>query len=239
MIVTFTVGGRAEYLRDVLAAWSQVRGAQNAEFVFHVEPGQPAAEQVIRDFTGAFRTTLVRNEERLGVLGNPHSALTRAFGSSFAGFVILAEEDVLPSDDVLEYFSFCAGRYASDAEIAAVCAHQIRSPQGFPSEIFRLSWFSPVLWGTWFSRWDEYIRDTWDFTYERKGWDAALLQEMRARGKRAIFPGLSRSQHIGKNGGAHCSPSFFPQTQSQSWFRHYERSGYTEVDPPADAHEEK
>ena len=68
------------------------------------------------------------NRLRQGVLGNPWLALDHAFGVSPdlhgpRDFAILAEEDLIVSPDVLEYFTWCQ-RYADDP----ICAGRDHLP---------------------------------------------------------------------------------------------------------------
>ena len=58
----------------------------------------------------AAETTITINPQRYGVLGNPWHAFNDGFAVS--DFVVLAEEDLIVSEDVLEYFAWCRACYA-------------------------------------------------------------------------------------------------------------------------------
>ena len=69
MVVTFTVWNRPHYLRQVLDAWSAVRGIGGAVLEFHCEPGCDEAVDLCLGVGFAERHVLV-NKERLGAAAN-------------------------------------------------------------------------------------------------------------------------------------------------------------------------
>ena len=99
MIIAFTVNNRPHYLKETLASWEAVRGIGDAHLVFRCEPHCPEAVSLCQEVTFADRIVTV-NRERSGVLANPWHALEQ--GSALGEFVILAEEDLIVSPDVLE-----------------------------------------------------------------------------------------------------------------------------------------
>jgi hypothetical protein len=128
---------------------------------------------------------------------------------------------------VLEYAAWAA---AEDAAVLAVCAHRLGpAPVDDPAAVAREAWFSPIVWGTWASRWDGLLRDTWDHTYAHRGWDWRVNSLIAAHDLAVVKPALSRSQHIGRLGGAHCTPGFFPETVSETFREHYGPQAYRET----------
>ena len=221
MIVAFTVNDRPGYLRQTLDSWSRVRGIGNCMLVFRCEPGCPEAAELCEtvDFAPALT---VRNHLRAGVLANPWRALEHGFfmhgaqrGYPFADdFVVLAEEDMVVSPDVLEYFTW-AQRYRDDQQVLGVTTYQHHERPGGLAGAGPADWrdeneFHFWVWGTWRDRWHNHIRDTWDLTYARKGWDWDLRDRLvLGAGMTMIAPSLCRSQHIGREGGTHCTPDQF------------------------------
>lgn len=172
---------------------------------------------------------VIVNPRRLGVLSNPWHALDLCF-SRGAPFAVLAEEDTPVADDVLEYLAWARAAYEADRQVAAVCAHYLGRPAaGDPAAVIRDRLFSPVVWGTWADRWAALLRDTWDHDYEHNGWDWHINSLLAGRDLRVIKPALSRSQHIGEHGGAHCTPGFYPQTVAASFREHYDPQVYREI----------
>jgi hypothetical protein len=236
VIVAFTVNNRPWYLRQTLDSWAKVRGIADADLIFCCEPGCPEAVNACRAVDFA-RTTMVHvNPQRRGVLANPWRALSLAFGLH-PGFAVLAEEDLTVSTDTLEYFTWCQ-RYASDPTVLGVTTYQHHEiPGGLPG-VGQADWARDDrwhfwVWGTWPDRWQAHLRDSWDTTYEetgagpaQRGWDWKFRNQLiRRDGMTMIAPSVPRSQHIGRDGGAHCTPGQFQSLLS---------IGYTADVPPQD-----
>jgi hypothetical protein len=199
--VAFTVSGQRErYLRRTLESWRRARGVQDWSFVFSLEP----CEQVFpiaafRDWAVASfpDVTVLVNRTRQGCARNTRQAMGYCF-SEGAGFAVLAEEDIEVSADVLEYFSWAAGKYEG-AGLATVCSHVKASDGGRPDQVTRASWFSPLVWGTWWRTWQEFVAPTWGGCFtNREAWDTNLRAEIQAAGMDSLFPVLSRSLHFGE-----------------------------------------
>ena len=126
MIIAFTVWNRPDYLRETLASWEKVRGIGYARLLFCCEPGCPESVQVCEEVAFAPRAVIV-NPQRYGVLGNPWNALDTGFRED--EIVILAEEDMIVSPDVLEYFTW-AQRYRYDPKVLGVTTYQHHERSG-------------------------------------------------------------------------------------------------------------
>lgn len=224
--VIFTVCQRPYYLRESLEHWSKVRGINDWRLIFMIEPTRVVNEQVkvIDDFSHSNKQ-LIFNKERLGVLGNPWHGFEKSFNSG-SHFTVLAEEDILVSEDVLEYFTFCIKEKTSDPEILTVCSNlrQKEFEEDREHEILSDIRFDPLIWGTWKDRWDNVIRDSWDHDYstgdgnQGAGWDWNLnTRIMPSKGLKSLFPVNARSQHIGRLEGTHCTPNFYEETTSPSF----------------------
>jgi hypothetical protein len=219
--VSFTVHNRPDYLSETLDSWLQVRS--DMQWLFRCEPGCPAAVSTCRSFT--MPSTVTVNPVLLGVLANPWHALEDAFATG-ADFAVLAEEDIIVSPDALEMFAWCQ-RYRDDPSVLAVSLHQRDAQPGGLAGVTTARWdydgAHMWVWGTWRDRWENLLRDDWDFAYTengggplQRGWDWRIrnkwcLQE----GMRVIAPSISRAQHIGKYGGAHATPAQFAGLKSR------------------------
>ena len=222
MIIAFTVNDRPEYLRQTLESWSKVRGIENAYLVYQHEPDCPEALRVTDSAIPLALSHRLVNKKLAGVLRNPWLALKTAFEFHDADFAILAEEDLVVSPDVLEYFTWCQ-RYRDDPNVLGVTTYQHHEQPGGLSGVREADWSRDDqwhfwVWGTWRDRWQNLIRDDWDFTYrsdcgcppDRRGWDWWIRNHLiRDAGMKMIAPSMCRSQHIGKFGGAHCTPDQF------------------------------
>jgi hypothetical protein len=217
-VIAFTVCHRPAYLAWVLQSWRDVRGIGDAHLIFRCEPGCDEAVALCEAVDFAERTVIV-NPERFGVLGNPWQALNCGF--AVADYVILAEEDLIVSTDALEYLTWCRDRYQDNPEVLAVTTHQYAEqpggvagvmPQRFDQDPDPHFW----VWGTWRDRWENSLRDDWDFTYRARGWDWRVKDYwLMTRGMRLMAPCLSRSQHVGRLGGVHCTPDQYETMRSR------------------------
>lgn len=215
--VVFTLHQRPFYTRQVLESWTQVRGVENWRFYFRIDPSSQTEQQVsiIKEYEERLPVEGYNvNHEKLGVLRNPHRALSQTF---FEGhqYVVLAEEDVEPATDALEYFEFAK----THDQFLAACAWS--DGVGLSAEnVSPRKWFNPWLWGCSEAMWRGIIELTWDLDYstgdERGpgGWDCNLgLRVVHDYDMEVLFPHAARSQHIGKWLGVHQDPNQFGEQE--------------------------
>ena len=227
MSVVMTAHARPDYLRETLESWSRVRGLEDLisrRVCIDPSDEQETAAALAWDHGWDVRV----NASRLGVLVNPVESVGAMFREPLgADFVILAEEDVVVSADILEYFAW-AQQFLGDPSVVLVCAHTRTGElpgKPAPDVVRRLPGFASVLiWGCWRGDWLRLIEPTWDRDYssaavgEPGGWDHNLQRILRRAGLFSVAPDQSRSDHIGEHGGTHCGPAFFPHTQDP-WYR--------------------
>ena len=233
-LIAFTVSGmREKYLRATLDSWAKVRGIKGVRMLFMVEPTvmdmNAFCEFLSRNFPGS---VVWVNEERLGCLDNTRAAMDKGFGLD-AEFVVLAEEDLDVSDDVLEYFAF-AQKYRSDENIAAVCAHTYQAGKKSPAHgVFTAHWFSPLVWGTWQPQWEDFIRPLWaGTTGNDQAWDLNLRLQIVRTEKYCAFPGRSRAIHRGVAStltSALLAEHFYRASLSNCYSPHYDPQDWHEI----------
>lgn len=254
--VVMTVCDRPDYLRQALESWLQVDGVGWVDWWFMLEPTeqQGACWTLVSQFCraldrdtwrdlflhgGAGSRTIWPNERRLGVLENPYQGLKLAFNSG-AEYVVLAEDDVLVSRDVLAYHAWAAQEFApwnrQTPPPLAVCSHQMEQ-RGDEYGVLRSGKFDPLVWGTWAEAWREVIEPTWDHDYssgpgggQQAGWDWNINRQLTERGLTVVKPAQSRSQHIGEHGGTHCTPDLYPATVSRCFTAEREPGDYCLID---------
>lgn len=219
--LVFTAYNRPVYFEPVLASWANVRGFTDWHPAVHLEPGP--IQHTMTDLATRHGLTVTVNPYRRGVLSNPWHALNSAFLAG-AEFVVLAEDDVLVCTDTLDYFTWAATEFAAD-HVLAVCACT-KDPHCDPADTNRVQanqWFNPLVWGTWATRWNTVLRDTWDHDYSsgtahqpQSGWDWNINLRLM-NGFTIISPRASRSTHIGKHNGAHMIPADFDESTSPTF----------------------
>lgn len=224
LVIAMTVNNRPQYLRETLRSWERARGVEHALFVFACEPCCQEALEVCEGFRAA-RREVFRNPQQQGVLRNPWWALTRAFGYG-QDFAVLAEEDMVVATDTIEYLAWARGEYRNEPNVLAVSTHSERPAGGDPRMVRRIPHFSGWVWGTWADRWAK-IGPDWDTDYRHRGWDHRLTDHWcKELGMTVATPDVSRSQHIGREGGTHCTPAMFEGLLAPSFQAEVGRSPY-------------
>lgn len=204
--VVFTCNDRPEFLKETLESWEKVRGIETWNKWIFVEPSSRRDEVLRLINHSSLDFTVVLNEWKFGVLHNPWAALDTAFynGSDFA---VLAEDDIIVSTDVVEYFTYASTQYSPEEFLAVSAFTSVES--GDPSKLVKAPGFGGLVWGTWRQTWYDHLRDTWDHDYsthngvpgEQSGWDWNINTRIPFQtGKKFISPDVSRSRHIGRYG---------------------------------------
>lgn len=209
----FTVYDRVNYFQQTLYTWRDVRGLQDWDVVFSIEPS-PVLHNMLEEIqlfiedTGIDATIIV-NPERYGVLHHPWVALQNLFINDSYDFVVRAEDDLIVSDDILEYFSWAAEQYKDDDDVATVHGMSFDQHGENPERVARVAGFNPWIWGTWREHWLEYISPSWDHDYStfnvypgnQSGWDWNLNTRVFPALKFVgIYPEVSRVDNIGVYG---------------------------------------
>lgn len=215
--IVMTVCQRPYYLKPVLDGWEKVRGVRDWPFIFMVEPTptRDAMLRIIEEFDHPNKI-VIQNPVRLGVLSNPHAGLNNAFYMYDSDFVVLAEEDLLPSTNALEYFEFGSNQCRGMPSVLAVCA-QGEGDQ--PDQLEFKASFKVWLWGTWKDRWENLLSDTWDHNYSSgdqmtSGWDWNIeLRIIPQYHLMCLFPKASLVDNLGKWGGAHAIADEYDATR--------------------------
>lgn len=220
--VLFTVFNRVDYLKETLESWSKVDLIKDYDFCFYVEPSNVSKQitDLIYNFEDKtdINFSIHYNESILGTGGNTWRGFTDLFKKYY--FVVLAEDDVIVSKDILRYFDAAEKMYRDDDEIAIISANTKWGTTD-PTLVVREQGFNGLVWGTWKKYWDNYFAPNWDKDYSsdpiHNGWDWHLnLRIMPSNGLKNINPLASRSNHIGIN-GMHCDDIMFKDTQSPSF----------------------
>jgi hypothetical protein len=217
--IVFTVFDRVEYLKDTLKSWGEVRNINSCDIYFKIEPSlnQQSIIDIINNFDNYRGSTssILINKTVIGNGFNTWESFEYLFEKY--DFVILAEDDIVVSKDIIEYFDVTETMFREDSEVAIISANT-KLPVEDPSKVIRQQGFNGLIWGTWKKYWVKYFRENWDKDYssdtQQCGWDWHLnLRIMPSNGLKNINPMASRSNHIGIN-GIHCDKTIFDETQS-------------------------
>jgi hypothetical protein len=224
--ILLTAYDRPHYLAPVLDSWMEVRGFDDWPLHVFLEPGHRADEMAaLCEQTKHPELTIHRNASILGVLENPYQGFDHLFNELDYDFVLRIEDDLLVSEDVLEFFSWVAETYIDDEGI--LTAIGFTQEDGEPDRVRRTPSFSPWVWGTWRDRWNDVIGPTWDHDYStfngspgnQAGWDWNLnTRIIPSLGYESIYPLASRVQNIGEY-GVHGTPENLLTTTSFERYR--------------------
>jgi len=222
--IFFTIYNRIEYLKPTLEQWLEVEDIVDYDIYFRVEPSEILDDvlneiELFRNKVNAHSHVIV-NDQKQGCARNTWNGFNELFHRY--SFVILTEDDILPSTDTCKYFTFLENKYREDDEVIIISANY--EFDGYSDLLVsKVGIFRGQIWGTWKDRWNKYIKDTWDFDYSSgenggpSGWDWNLsLRVLPNNNLKSIVPHSSRSQHVGVI-GLHCDESIFELTQMKSF----------------------
>lgn len=230
--IMMTAWRRPQYLRKVLQSWSQVRGIRDVPIKVFLEPSDRQGQMLeliyeAQDW-GVLDIGVHENPERLGVLVNPVESAGRMFRENTdLQYLIFAEEDLIVSNDVLEYFRWADKEFRDREDVLIACAHTTEGAkkEASPEEVHLGTRFRCWIWSTWRDRWEKVLEPTWDRNYgsaqherDGAGWDYNIDSRIIPRGDyKTVLPAASRSQNIGKFEGVHADPSTYVHTLNPSF----------------------
>lgn len=216
---------RPDYFRQVVDHWAGVRGLDDWNPWVSLEPSRVQEHMLALAHAAGFPARL--NLHRHGVLHHPWVIMEDVFAGG-ADFCVIAEDDVLVSDDILEYYEWAAKRFVDEHVLAvnsAIFYETVASTD--LNRVVVHDQFTPMCWGTWASRWRSVLRDTWDHDYSsgtpqhpQSGWDWNINLRVIPQGVwQVVSPVASRSDHIGAR-GVHTTVVSFPGSRSATFARH-------------------
>lgn len=237
---------RPDYFRRTLDAWGDVRGVQDLqEVVIRLARSERMMEselmQLAMEARGLFglplRVELDGPDDSLGhgqdrALGNQ---IRQCFKNPLTGFVICCDDDILVSDDVLEYFAF-----ARSYNPSAVCAHNNLGQGWSPlwndadadQQLVRMvPEFTSWCWGTTIGAWEHVWLPNWDWDRSsgshplEHGWEWQM-HRIANSGVLIAVPDASRCLNIGQYGGDFAIPGDHWKTQAHSYRQHRDPVSY-------------
>jgi hypothetical protein len=247
--VIVTACRRPDYLRRTLASWHATRGLDRIRsftIALGVHPDAWHAQiQVIDAFRQASglgsRLRVKVDSDAARRSNGMHRAIGEAANHVLADpavqFLVFGEEDIVVSDDTLEYMTWAGRQFAADRSVLTACAHNVggqgwdrREPAddaGADQESVRLlPYFNAWCWGTWRDRWEQVLESRWDWDCNSGGamdsgydWNVAT-RIIPQGGYVCAVPDASRSQNIGQHGGWASNAETWAFSQAQSFRPH-------------------
>lgn len=198
-VIVVTLAYRPEYTRLLIKALEECRGIEQYKVYFHIEPVSKEVIQIAQE--AKLDKEIEINKGIKGCTRNHLDAFSKGF--YYTDYVILFEDDTIPSKDALQYFEWCK-THADDPRCGWVSGWNQRAPNS--DEYTRVSIRNSMRpWGfaIWKDRWEEALKlwrpkiPHWDMWL----WHEALL------GRYEVYPRLARVQNIGSKQGSNV-PNF-------------------------------
>lgn len=247
--IGFTVWNRPDCLSKSLDSWAENDFSMIGAVHFFVEPSEERENvlAVIDRFAGKITCPVVvhLNPEKYGVLKNPWIVFDNLFRVQGCGFVILAEDDFVVSNDATRWLAWSAAKFKESEHILAACCKNHAHKSHAPDEACITPAFGGNIWGTWWHQWERFLRDTWDFDYSSgkkgpgketpSGWDWNIGTRIMPQNKLScVMPVNSRSYHIGRS-GVHTVPHHYEMTVVTNFISGVPKDiEYKLVDVPSD-----
>jgi hypothetical protein len=199
--LTMTICNRPEYLRQTLDALKQNDLSHFDKLYFGIEPGNKEVENICRSVN--FIDTHVHvNPKKLGVRNNPYLLLKRVFkhGSKFNLYL---EDDMLISPDATKLSLWYEQLENINEYVCLTLFRKDYDTKDYEG-ITTSSAFSALGFAINNYQWINYFAGNWFI--DPRGWDWSIRQYIDRSKKKVITPNMSRSLHIGREGGVHYVP---------------------------------
>lgn len=202
--MTLTVHKRPEYLAKVLDSLKANSNLQDYKLFLGIEPGDDTVVDICKsiDFMDVdFHLNVVK----LGVRNNPYMTLTRAFNAG-SDFNVYLESDVVVSPDMTKLTDWYLKQDHTD--IMSLNLWYSNNEQFFKesqfegeSDIVKSKNFNALGLAITKTQWEQYLKNTW--MLHKSGWDHSFIEKLKNEKLYTLTPKLSRSHHIGRDGGVH------------------------------------
>jgi hypothetical protein len=154
--IAFTVFNREEFLKKTLHSWSKVKNLNEYDIHFFVEPSDKLNQilEIISSFKAVIESpniVVTVNHKLKGCSANTFQALDLLF--KIYDFVILAEDDLIVSDDVCNYFNYLEDRYRDSDDVVMISANNKAKNMLNEYTVIPTNYFEGSVWGTWSKYW--------------------------------------------------------------------------------------
>lgn len=210
--IAISAYNRPEYSRRSLAAIIGAKGFSPEKYSIYCSIDcdangeiNPEVYNVYASYKGPL--TLEKAPIKLGCNYNVKAALELAWEDN-PDFVLMIEDDIIISDDGLEYIEWAAERYKQDTSVRTIGLWGHNNQPSLPlssndyGKAMRQNYFTCWGWGTWKDRWEEMLAKwtTGDDSHDTS-WDVIVSSHLGERME--ILPAISRAYNCGEHGGTH------------------------------------
>jgi hypothetical protein len=219
--ILMPVCGRPHYLRQVIAALSEVKDIDKSVLIVSQDGQDEEVSALVAGIRFTDVVVLRHTRPFLGVFAyfwdSLHAAsanirflLDFAFDGLGAEHAIVLEDDIVPSPDFLRFFAWGCRHILNDEQVLSVTGFNLHSrvspehgfdPRDHPHDMVEnrdggRAKFTGWSWAISAATWRK-VRDEWSDL----SWDTRLDEAQRRRGMISWKPVLARAKNIGMQGG--------------------------------------
>jgi hypothetical protein len=210
--IAISAYNRPEYSRRSLAAILGAKGYSRKKYNIFCSIDCDENGEINEDVYSVYSSieypmSIRASMEKLGCNKNVRSALDIAWEDN-PDFVLMIEDDVVISDDALQYIEWAAEKYKNDQSVRTIGLWGYENKPEVPvslknaGKVKRQNFFTCWGWGTWSDRWSE-IKENWTTGNDSHdtSWDVVMSQNLGDRVE--ILPAISRAYNCGDDFGTH------------------------------------
>lgn len=199
--IALTAFKRPEYLTQVLDSLKSNNTSLFETMYLGIEPVSTDVMKVCSniDFIPTVRTI---NHKILGVRDNPFQTMKRAFDAGF-DLVWQLEDDVVLSPDAAELIE----AYSKYEHKNNYLCLNLYNPSSWdePETVYASKGFNALSMAITKEQWNTHFAP--NFYSDQRGWDWSIIGLLQRTHLTNLTPALSRSHHIGRDGGTHYRPA--------------------------------
>lgn len=199
--ICLTAFKRPDYLRQVLDSLKSNNDISDFTLFIGIEPVSPEVIRLCRsiDF---IPTEITINSRILGVKDNPFQTIKRAFDAGF-DLVWQMEDDVIISPDAANLVNTYANL---DRKEEFLCLN-LYNPDSYDDDnrIYPSKGFNALSLAITKDQWKKFFEP--NYHIDHRGWDWSMTGLLERSSLNNLTPALSRSHHIGRDGGTHYRPA--------------------------------
>lgn len=199
-VITIPTDKRVNSTIKVINGIKSCYGHEKYKIIVCANPGSPEVIDAIKENKGNLNLEIIMNSHKFPTGDNVYQCLYTGF--ELSDFVIVFEDDIVPSKDCLNFIEYCRFTYKDDPDIFNVSCYNRRPIENHELyTIERWPWLTCWGWGTWIDRWENDIKYNWWTVPEDGNW---TYQINLIRGERKMIrPSLSRTQNVGYEDSVH------------------------------------
>ena len=213
--ITITSWRRPFYLRQVIESLRQNDTTGYTLYVALEPDGLPETLNVARSAAEFVDTRILVNSKQLGVRENPFNLLTYVFEHEGSQGNVYLEEDTVVAADALRLANWYFEKVDKSNLLSLHLCHY-ESDSEKVRDLFVGKEFNSLGIVMTRQQWERWYRTYWhDDVITKKvfpdliGWDWAMRAVLALHeGLGTLMPRCVRSNHIGREGGVHCTPEF-------------------------------